>query len=67
LTFDNEELSKRNSEFLAAGATSDFSSYIPHITLGHISKIPFTPDDLDVGGFYFLSATLGPEIFEELD
>ncbi len=63
LTFRSDKLHERWAEFVDAGASWDFPSYIPHVTISYEGKglnpknmKPFTGD-----------LVFGPEILHELD
>lgn len=59
--FDSSPLSKRHAEFQSGGASWDFPSYQPHITLSWQA-----PGDLKLRP-WLGNIELGPEIFEEVD
>ncbi len=60
LTFESQELTKRNAAFMAAGCTSDYPSYNPHVTITHDAG------ELDLSKVKPYAGPLGfgPEIFE---
>ena len=62
LTFSSEELSKRNSEFLAAGGSMDYDSYRGHIT------ITYKDSEIDVDKVkpYTGELVFGPEVYREI-
>lgn len=63
LRFESEELQERWLEAVAAGATSDFEQYLPHITIAYGGQ-PTEPDDISpfTGELVF-----GPEVHEPLN
>jgi hypothetical protein len=63
LHFSYEELDRRNAEFSKAGASWDFPSYQPHLTLTYDAG----DVDLDKIQPYTGELIFGPEIFEPLN
>lgn len=61
LMFASSELSWRHEEIVRAGASHDYDSYQPHISL---TKAEINLDDVEP---YRGPIVLGPEIFEEFD
>lgn len=62
LTFAAEQLQWRNADLIAAGCSTDWSDYAPHVTLAKIGA------DVDVSGIapYTGRILLGPEIWSEV-
>lgn len=63
LKFESDELQKRWGEFRAAGASWDYESYQPHVT------ITYKNGDLDLTGVepYKGRLVFGPEIYESIN
>lgn len=63
LKFESADLQKRWSEFRAAGASWDYESYTPHVT------ITYKNGDLDLSGIepYAGRLVFGPEIYEPIN
>ena len=61
LSFASEALSARNAALRAAGATSDYPDYAPHVTITYD-----LPDDMDLSEIepYDGPLIFGPEVFE---
>jgi len=64
LFFASSELSWRHHEIVEAGASWDYESYQPHITLTYNPPEGLELDDVEP---YRGPITLGPEIFEEVN
>lgn len=64
LLFNSSQLSWRHEEIKRAGASFDYSTYQPHVTITYMP-----PDTLDLSKIepYRGLILLGPEIFEEID
>lgn len=63
LKFESDNLQKRWSEFRAAGASWDYESYQPHVS------ITYKNGDLDLSGVepYKGRLVFGPEIYEPIN
>lgn len=57
------ELQKRHAEYKAAGASWDFPSYRPHITIGRVESLP-PKEEI---GVFDEPITLGPELLSTFD
>jgi phage gp29-like protein len=63
LAFKSDDLEYRHRSMIERGASHDFESYVPHIT---IAKDPDKAVDLDAIEPYIGEIVLGPELFEEI-
>lgn len=62
--FESEELSARHQQFRDAGASWDWPSYMPHVTLTYEAPPGFEPEDFRP---FLGPIILGPERWRELD
>ncbi len=63
LSFPSEALSARNAALRAAGATSDYEGYAPHVTITYD-----LPDDVELADIDLYDGPLvfGPEVYEQV-
>ncbi len=61
LRFENDELAGRHDEMVEAGASHDYDSYEPHVTINLSGTIPANATP------YMGELVFGPEIFEKID